>query len=584
VKKVLLLIISSLIALHSFSQQTRRVELVRSDTLKGLDQDRVRIINPIFSHEGSTLASDSANFNQVLNSFDAFGHIVITQTDGTTIRADLLNYSGNTKIAILTNNVRMLEKDGAILTTDHFTYNMETKVGIYTDNGKIVNKQDVLTSKNGWYFVKTKDAYFRYNVVITSKDAIVKADTLRYNTGTKIATFYGPTYTYFKKDTMYTELGDYDTETRVAHGFKNNLYQQGSRTLKGDTIVYDDKKGTGKATGNIAFNDAKEKFAMRGDIGTYTRADSSTLVTGHSYVSLVTQDSAKVDSIFMAADTLLSKVIMKGDLIPVKKPQITDETEAVPPAQEDSKPVGKIKAVEPKIHDTTAVKATPPDTINLSPARDTSKIRVVLAYHHVKIFKSDLQARADSAFYSYADSIIRCYNNPMVWAQGSQLSADTILMQLKDNKLDNLLLQHNGLIVSTEGDSTKYNQIKGRLLTGLFKDNQLDQMFVDGNAESVFYTKDSASVGYTGMNRTISSGIRMSFDNRKLKNVTFLKVQEANYYPMDKIPPDTEILKGFMWKPKERPQSREEIIPLGPPAPVSKPAAENVQPKKAVPK
>ena len=578
-KKVLLFILFSFIALHSFSQ-IRRVELVRSDTLKGLDQNRVRIINPIFSHEGSTLASDSANFNQVLNSFDAFGHIVITQTDGTTIRADLLNYNGNTKIAVLTNNVRMLEKDGATLTTDHFTYNMESKVGIYTDNGEIVNKGDVLTSKNGWYFAKTKDAYFRYNVVITSKDAIVKADTLRYNTGTKLAMLYGPTYIYGKKDTMYTELGDYNTETKLAHGFKNNLYQQGTRTLKGDTIVYDDKKGTGQATGNIVFNDVKEKFAMMGDIGTYIRADSSILVTGHSYISLVTQDSAKVDSIFMSADTLFSKVIMKDELIPVKKSQVTSEAEDASTIKEDSKPVEKITATEPKIPDTSAAKAPTQDTVNLSSARDTSKIRIVNAYHHVKIFKSDLQARADSAFYSSADSIIRCYNNPMVWSQGSQLSADTILIQLKDSKLDNMLLQHNGLIVSTEGDSIKYNQVKGRLLTGFFKDNQLDQMVVDGNAESIFYLVDST--GYTGMNRTISSGIIMSFEDSKMVNIELLKLQKGNYYSMARIPPDSEILKGFMWKPKERPQSKEEIIPSRPVAVVSKPEA--VMPKKAIPK
>ncbi len=579
-KKVLLLIILSFIALHSFSQQTRRVELVRSDTLKGLDQDRVRIINPIFSHEGSTLASDSANFNQVLNSFDAFGHIVITQTDGTTIRADLLNYNGNTKIAVLNNNVRMQEKDGATLTTDHFTYNMESKVGIYTDKGKIVNKQDVLTSKNGWYFAKTKDAYFRYDVVITSKDAIVKADTLRYNTGTKLATLYGPTYIYGKKDTMYTELGDYNTETRLAHGLKNNLYQQGTRTLKGDTIVYDDKKGTGRATGNIAFNDAEEKFAMMGDVGTYIRADSSILVTGHSYISLVTQDSAKVDSIFMSADTLFSKVIMKADLIPVKKPQVAAETEDVQAIKEDIKPVKKIIATEPKTQDTSLAKVLTQDTVNLSSARDTSKIRIVNAYHHVKIFKSDLQARADSAFYSSADSIIRCYNNPMVWSQGSQLSADTILIQLKDSKLDNMLMQHNGLIVSTEGDSTKYNQVKGRLLTGFFKDNQLDRMIVDGNAESVFYLTDST--GYTGMNSTISSGIIMSFEDSKMVNIELLKLQKGNYYSMDKIPPDSEILKGFMWKPKDRPQSKEEIIPSKQVAVISKP--ESDKPKKAIPK
>ena len=582
VKKVLLLIIFSFFAFQSFSQQIRRIELIRSDSLKGVDKTTIRVINPIFSHEGATLASDSANLNEQLNTFDAFGHIVITQSDGTTIRSDLLNYNGNTRMAVLTKNVRLTDKQGAVLTTNNLTYNMATKIGNYTDGGKIVNGADVLTSKTGYYFVNSRDAYFRHDVSITSKDAIVKADTLRYNTGTKIASFFGPTNIYGKKDTLYTEEGTYNTDSliRQAHGFKNNLYQQGGRTMRSDTIFYDDRKGTGKANGNIVFKDAEEQITMRGDIGIYSRADSSMLVTKNSYISLVTQDSAKVDSIFMTADTLLSKVIMKDQIIPVKKPG-KEEATAVPSDNiTGDKPVVPIKII-PK--DTLAIKTPLPDTVKAR-AKDTSKVRVVYAFHHVKIFKSDLQAVADSVFYSYADSVIRCYSNPMVWSQGSQLSADTILMQLKDKKLNTMFLQHDGLIVSTKGDSTKYDQVKGRLITGTFKNNQLDEMFVNGNAESVYYAMEDSS--YTGMTKTVSSQIRMKIENKGLKNIKLYKAQ-AQYYPMDKIPPDTEILKGFMWKPKDRPQSKEAIIPglksqLA--ATASKPLKEGTKSEKIVPK
>ena len=57
---------------------------------------------------------------------------------------------------------------------------------------------------------------------------------------------------------------------------------------------------------------------------------------------------------------------------------------------------------------------------------DTSHIRILSAFHHVKIFKSDLQGKSDSAFYSNSDSTIRLYVHPILWTQGSQLSGDTI--------------------------------------------------------------------------------------------------------------------------------------------------------------
>jgi hypothetical protein len=148
----------------------------------------------------------------------------------------------------------------------------------------------------------------------------------------------------------------------------------------------------------------------------------------------------------------------------------------------------------------------------------------------------------------------------MVWSQGSQLSADTIYMQLKDRKLDHMILQHNGLIVSTEGDSTRYDQIKGRTMTGIFKNNKLSQLFIDGNAENIKYVKEDTS--YTAMNRSVTSRIRMSFANNKLAGVSWIGKTDGRVLPIDKIKEEDKILPGFTWKPKDRPKSPEDIIPV----------------------
>ncbi|MEJ7693770.1 MAG: hypothetical protein WKF69_12200, partial [Daejeonella sp.] len=191
---------------------------------------------------------------------------------------------------------------------------------------------------------------------------------------------------------------------------------------------------------------------------------------------------------------------------------------------------------------------------------DTAKSRIIIAYHNAKIFKTDLQARADSMFFSYSDSTVRCYFNPIVWAQGSQLTGDTIYLQMKDKKLNNMLLQHNSFIVNSEDtDSTKFNQVKGKVITGLFRDNKLRQMYVDGNAETVYYVKDDSA--YISLNHSISSRINFGFLDGKLKNVRLVRSVEGKATPMDKLTEEDKILKGFIWKPKDRPKSKEEIIP-----------------------
>ena len=123
----------------AYGQQINRVQLVASQKIIGMPNiDLLKVIRPVFSQDNSTLAADSAYFNQAQNTFDAFGNVVITQSNGTVVYADLLNYNGNTKIALLTNRVRLVDGD-ATLTTEYMTYNMGTRVGTYTGGGKIVN-------------------------------------------------------------------------------------------------------------------------------------------------------------------------------------------------------------------------------------------------------------------------------------------------------------------------------------------------------------------------------------------------------------------------------------------------------------
>ena len=658
-RKYFICILFILISFACFSQTPQKVELISSQLTKGFTaQGLIRIIRPVFSHDGSTLAADSANFDQKRNIFDAFGNIVITQPNGTAVYSDLLKYNGNNKLAVLSRNVRLVDGD-ATLTTEQLTYNMGTKIGTYLGGGKIVNGSNVLTSKRGYYFANSRDAYFRNNVILTTPDAVIKSDTLRYNSTSKIAYFYGPTNIYGKDDTLYTENGTYNTVNDQARFGKRNLYTQGNKSLKGDSLFYDRNAGFGRAIGNITFVDKAENITFKGEMGVYKKADESILATKNAYLIITTEsDSAKVDSIYMTADTLFSKMILNSRLKSAQKEKLKNDSEleeqlsdtsgikvTQAPAKLKSKSVPRLTRKQRKDleknktagTDSAALKPTIkinslPDSaatekvlvdmadsakikknakskpqkalsdstvksqkvnaknvarqkvtaskkakaIKDSVDRDTAKTRVVMAYHRARIFKSDLQARADSMFFSYGDSTVRNYGNPMIWTQGSQLSGDTVYFQLKNKKLDNMLLQHNSFIVNTDnGDSTHFNQVKGKVVTGIFAGGKLDRMFVDGNAESVYYVKEDSA--YTGLNRMLSSRIKVVFKNGKLQDIISILKPEGNYFPIDEIPADADILKGFIWKPKDRPRSKEAIIPSlgkkGSPrkAPVKKP-------------
>jgi lipopolysaccharide export system protein LptA len=689
------------------------VTIVSSSYSQGIKlngEDVFKVYNGIFRQEATTLRADSAYFYKTRNSFDAFGHVHISQSDTLDVYSDKLYYNGNSHVALLTDNVRMVDRD-ATLTTNYLTYNTATRIGTYTGGGKLVNKENTLVSQNGYYFALSRDAYFRYNVVLNTVDAVIKTDTLRYNSGTRISYFYGPTNIYGKdKDTLYTENGRYNTVNEQAFFGKRNRYSQKTKSLKGDSLFYDRIKGYGRAVKNVTFNDEEQKVTIKGDLGEYYRADERAVVTQNPYVIFVTEqrdtthkDSVvkvpavkgkagkntiarkavpntipvkqttaakpanakteapaadslaikpppkiKRDTIYWGADTLKTQIVtfkvlkemqekmrlagirdtslkdsvkpvikkaplklstaknlilmppagikmdmsfLHPDLFGAPKPPDTTKKQAVTAtaikgkadtsktvvSKAGTERIGTNKATPDKAITTKAAPIAPPKVVRPDSVylmrkvelSDTARIRILSAHHNAKIFKSDLQAKADSMFYSYADSTMRCYINPMFWTQGSQLSGDTIMLQLKNKKLDNMDLYPNAFTVNIEGiDSTHFNQVAGKKMRGFFNDSKLYRMFVDGNAESIYFNRDSGKV--TQMLRSIASRFRVNLKDNKISNLTKYTKIEDRIIPLEKAKDDDKILKGFIWKPKDRPVSKEAITQASRFKPVSK--------------
>lgn len=487
-----------------------QVELLQSEYLEGykdsLGEVKQKILRCTFRHANTLLIADSSYLYPQKNNFDAFGHIHIKQGDSLNIYAEYLHYDGNTKMAYLERNVRLINND-AILTTNFLTYNLLTKVATYHNGGKLTHRDNVLTSETGYYHVKTRDAYFKNRTEINSPDTKIKSDTLRYNTLSKIVWFYGPSRIFGKDDVLYTEDGQYNTITQQAHFGRKNEYRQGSKVLLGDSLFYDRKLGYGKAKKNIIFVDTLNKAILKGNLATYYRHGSRLRISQKPYcVFEIDKNKQTKDSLWFSADTISSYEVRQ-----IKK--------------------------EPK---------------------DSLIYRVIYAHRNTRTFKNDLQAVADSLSFSYQDSVLRFFKNPLIWAQGSQMSADTILITIKDKKLYELFLLHKSFLTNLNEDSLSFNQIGGRKMNGYFVDNKLQSMYVNGNAESIYAAKDG--VRNIGINRSVSSGMRLGFADNKLQEVVFIRKPEMRFIPTKDIQPEEKVLKNFIWKPNSRPKSKLDII------------------------
>jgi lipopolysaccharide export system protein LptA len=586
---------------------------------------------PVFKHENATLTADSAVFYENRNVFEAFKNVHINQGDTLNIYSDFLTYDGNTKVAHLTSNVRMLDREN-VLTTNVLDYNLATKVGTYVEGGKIVNKDVTLTSKNGYYFSNSRDAYFRYNVVVVTPQSRITSDTLRYNTLSNWTYFYGPTNIKGKGDNLYTENGAYNTKTEYAYFGKKNLYTNASKSLKGDSLYYDGRAGYGKAVKNIVFRDTADKTVLYGQLGYYYKIDERAVVTKNAYVGMGTKDSIKVnkrlqpDSLWMGADTLETQMVLQKTLKLISSPTLRKDNELGEAEDDSKKSSSKPKALASKVPvspaatkrptkaekkaakgsaaDTTKIQlpkdsllkdsivikntaiAVVKDTVKSTTKADTSqkiavtgkvtatslkgkqpvptnpldtvKTRVIKAYHDVRVYKSNMQAVADSLFYTAADSTLRWYGKPILWSQGSQQTGDTIFLRLKNNKLNTLQIIQNAFVVNVNADSAKFNQVKGKVITGFFTNGELSNLFVDGNAESVYYNRDKDSV-YIEMNQTISSRIKVLLKNKEVNKILAIRDPEGVRTPMAELKEDVK-LAGFTWQPELRIRSKREAI------------------------
>ena len=102
----------------------------------------------------------------------------------------------------------------------------------------------------------------------------------------------------------------------------------------------------------------------------------------------------------------------------------------------------------------------------------TVEKREIRAFYGVKCYRKDMQAKCDSLAYNLKDSTIELFDRPVIWSDKFQITADSIQFLLSAGRIKTMFLRQNPMIVSKE-DSINYNQIKGKTMFGVFKNNTI---------------------------------------------------------------------------------------------------------------
>jgi lipopolysaccharide export system protein LptA len=488
----------------------KRVKLKQADNLYGSIRNGERfdrlIGNVIFIQNTTTIYCDSAHFYRSKNEIEAYGHVHITEGDSVDVTSLQLFYDGNKKLAKLRKNVVFVKLATATLYTDFLDYYREKNEARYFNGGKLVDTTNVLTSVKGYYDINTNLASFKTNVVGVNPDYTLNSDTLQYNSHSKVVYFKDFTTVKDKEGgTAYYHTGFYNTNKKLSN-LENGEVETPTYKMKGDEYFIDDFKKFYKARKHVVMTSKEENITIFGDEGYYDKLRGISKVYGNAYMAKVGDDK---DTLFLSADTLVS--------------------------------------IESQI-----------------PAR-----KRLLAYHDVKIFKTDMQGTSDSLVYVSKDSTLYMYFDPVLWSDENQMTADSIHMLMKHKKIDKIYMINNSFVVS-EDTLQNFNQIKGRKMTANFDGKNISHVIVQGNGESIYAAleekeikKDSVTTVKTsittGTNKLVCSNMRINFKKGKVNNISFYIKPDASFIPPHELKEADKKLKGFAWRSEERPEKKDVV-------------------------
>ncbi|MBL7559653.1 LPS export ABC transporter periplasmic protein LptC [Olleya sp. YSTF-M6] len=489
------------------------------------DQGQVHIY-----HDGIDMFCDKAIFYGKEDFVEAYGNVNMKQGDTINLTSKYVEYSGKTQLAFASGDVVLTDPQSTI-TTDTLYFNRANQESYYRTGGKVVrDSSGTITSRIGRYYMNQKKYRFVDSVRLVNPEYELNTKTLDYFSDNGHAYMYGPSTIVGDSSKIYSERGFYNTTNDTGYFVRKSRIDYDNRVIEGDSLYFDRNKNFASATNNIVVTDTINSSIIKGHYAEVYRAKDSVYITKRA-LAITTQET---DSIYMHADTLM----------------VTGKPEH----------------------------------------------RITRGYYNGKVYKSDISAKADSIHADHKTGLTQLINlkrlnkgdafsvarRPILWNLDNQMTGDTIHLKSnpKTEKLDSLIVFNNAFLISKDTISEDaYNQISGKVLIGLFDDNNdIKQVDILKNAESINYSRNDDKE-LIGIEKSKSADILILFEAKEVIELRKITQFEGKLYTEEDLPKNARKLRGFDWRDDERPKSVEDLFKDDPP--LNLPTIKGLEPYKA---
>ncbi len=470
------------------AQSSSLLEIRSADLLQGAKGFERLLGNVKMKHQNSLISCDSAYFFRDENRAQLFGRVQIKDE-----KDPITTTSAYAEYDGMT-KVAKLRKNVVFtnqktkLYTEHLDYNRETNVASYFEGGKMVDSVNVLTSEVGTYEINYERISFQLDVVLVNPDYTLKTQDLIYLTIPKTAQTPGLTNIVSKEG--------YHLDAQ-----KGSFYDTQLKQFKFFEGLVDTEESRVKAD-ELFYDEPKAYYEGKKDVRVLNKerklevfGEVGTYWEKKKYSQVfgnaLVRRYFESDTLFLTADSLISQ------------------------------------------------------------DGEADSLKYLLAFHQVNLVKTDLSGKADSLLYAFADSSIHLFKDPILWNRSSPISADSMVFFLKNETLDRVFMKNKAFAILTD-TLLNFNQMKGRKMTGHFKDGQLSNLFIEGNGESLYYALEGDTLTQ-GINRILSATIRLSFEEGLIKKSNFGVKPDGKFIPVQDINEKLNRLEGFRWRVEEKP-------------------------------
>ena len=571
-----------------------------------------------FLHNDTYLLCDSASWNVDSEIIEAYGNVRLMQ-DETMLTSDQLTYLISESLAQFKGSlVELLDKDGNRLRTRQLDYNTKDSLAFFENGGSMKSKDgNVIEGLHGTYDSRTKTFTFEEDVKLFMDSILMKTDRLTYRSDEEKAIFGNETHTWMDETFIRADGGWY-TRKDSTLCYRDNVYGMDEQYEIWCAEAY--RHGPThevELLTRVRVLDPEHHTTLFGNRLRYLPDSSMTYLLDSPAVAYYGEnENHEVDSLFIASDTMVFRTVpryeysqeeidaankrredalfdalaeFRAKQAAARQQKIEEAMRAagkLPPLKQDSTATAEPAPTLPKPTLPKPPAAAAPDedgspadddenpgerrpatadsTINLLPEPavevDSTGVNCLWAFHNVRMYRTDLQAAADSVTFTTLDSIAVMSGRPVMWNKvKNQLTSETMHLFIKDGSV------HRGSMITdaritTREDAEHFNQIKSTEMMGFFHNNELYRYDALGNVAAIFYMEENGAL--TNVNVKESKSLTAMIKNAAATRLLYLEEIKSDAYPIPDLESEKQKFKGFEWRGDERPVSRYDVTTM----------------------